>query len=94
MLSVIGFTYLGRRNVSDSWHYKPLDRIGSFITKVFTIKEIIWNLDILLYKLKVYRQALPLFFFSVDILMLKVYILEKMVAVIERIHLFSSSGFF
>ena len=31
--------------------------------------EIIWNLDILLYKLKVYRQALPLFFFSVNILM-------------------------
>ena len=69
MLSVTGFTYLGRRHVPDSWHYKPLDRIGSFITKVFTIMEIIWKFGILLYKLKVYRQALPLFFFPVNILM-------------------------
>ena len=69
MLSVIGFTYLGRRDVSDSWHYKPLGRMGSFLTKVFTIMEIIWNLDILLYKSMVYRQALSLFFFSANILM-------------------------
>ena len=43
--------------------------MGSFLTKVFTIMEIIWNLDILLYKSMVYRQALSLFFFSANILM-------------------------
>lgn len=54
----------GQRKVSDSWHHEPLDGIGSFIIKVFTIMEITQNPDILLYKPRMHKQALPPLFLS------------------------------